>query len=69
MDKKINLIKLIFFFVVLFQNNAFAYIDPGTGGLLLQILVGIFASISIFFNKIKKFIKSLFNKNGNKKGK
>lgn len=38
------------------------YIDPGTGMILIQILVAAFASIAIFFKKIKKKIKTLFNK-------
>lgn len=40
-------------------NNAYAYLDPGTGSFLLQILiaglVGAFFSIKIFWQRIKNF--------------
>ena len=46
-----------------------AYIDPGTGSLVLQIIIaglcgGLFV-VKIFWNQIKTFFKNLFSK-GNK---
>ena len=38
------------------------YIDPGTGMIIIQLIVAAFASILMFFKKIKKKIKSLFRK-------
>ena len=44
------------------SQNAYAYLDPGTGSILLQLLVG---AISIFVLSLKSFrrrIVSLFKK-------
>ena len=46
--------------------NAFAYIDPGTGGIIIQAIIGAIAAVSIFFSnlkyKIKTFFKRIFKK-------
>ena len=43
-----------------------AYIDPGTGSLVLQAvigaMVGVFVAIGLFWNRIKIFVKNLFSK-------
>ena len=39
------------------------YIDPGTGMILLQLVLAVFASVGIFFGKIRKKIASFFKKN------
>jgi len=48
-----------------------AYIDPGTGGFILQVLVGFLASVGIFFSRIRNAIKNIllkiFTKNKKKK--
>ena len=50
---------------------AHAYLDPGTGSIILQaILVFIAASIamlSFYWNKVKLFLSKLFKKNDNKR--
>ena len=63
--------KLIPLIIIIFFNtsNAYAYLDPGTGSILLQVLLLIFASIGTFFVFIKNKIKSLFNKLFKKKQK
>jgi len=38
------------------------YIDPGTGMILIQLIVSAFAAVALFFKRIKSFIKSFFNK-------
>ena len=53
-----------FVFVILFSNNAFAYLDPGTGSIILQAILGAIAAGAtwcsiywqkkIFFSKTKK---------------
>ena len=59
---------LIFFCHFLLPNRAFAYIDPGTGSYVLQVLLAAFFAgayalkvfwtrISTFFNKVLKFKK------------
>ena len=53
--------------LALASQNAYSYIDPGTGSYLFQILIatliGAFFSIKIFGKKITTFIKDLFTKN------
>ena len=49
---------LIFFYEV----NAYAYLDPGTGSIILQALAGAIAAISSFFYYYGKKIKDFFKK-------
>ena len=55
---KIIFLSIYFYFV--FTNYAFAYLDPFTGGILLQILIGIGAGIVAFFSRIKRFVLNIF---------
>lgn len=61
---QIKIIIIVFFaYLLLFSPNAYAYLDPGTGSYLLQILAAVlFGSIfviKLWWNKIKSFfIKS-----------
>ncbi len=52
---------------VLAPGEAHAYLDPGTGSYVLQILsaalVGAAVAIKAFWINIKLFINKLFNKN------
>lgn len=52
--------------LVIFEQNAFAYLDPGTLSYALQILisflVGIYFFIKTFWQKIKNFFINLFKK-------
>ena len=57
------------FFVVFFSQNAYAYLDPGSGSFILQVAIaaivgGVFV-IKLYFNKIKVFFKKLLSKDGN----
>ena len=67
--------KLIALIIIIFFNiaDAYAYLDPATGSILLQALVFIFASITtgyIFFkNKIESLFKKLFKKKQEKNDK
>lgn len=61
-------LNIIFYFSL--STDALAYIDPGTGGFIIQALIGAIAAVSIFFQKIKqsiiKILKKIFsNKNDN----
>ncbi len=52
--------------ISIIPQNAFAYIDPGTGSYIIQIIIaalvgGLFA-IKMFWIKIKTFITSMFKK-------
>lgn len=53
-------------FYLIFPQKAYAYLDPGTGSYILQLIIaaligGLFA-VKIFWNKIKIFLKNLFSR-------
>ena len=61
--------KILFFsFLILSAtiSPAYAYIDPGTGSMLLQGLIGGIAAgitiISVYYRKLKEQLKKVFNK-------
>ena len=62
--KKIVFIMLLlnFFFI----NNAFAYLDPGTGSIILQAILGAIAAAAsycaFYWNKVKNLFKKIFKK-------
>ena len=57
-----------FFFILLFlfafYSSAYAYFDPGTGSLVLQMLLGGLAVSSLFYRKIIRKIRKLFGNSG-----
>jgi|TARA_B100001971_G_scaffold153569_1_gene142831 hypothetical protein len=63
---KINLLLKIFIVFILFTSESYAYLDPGTGSIILQVIIGFIAAtvatISIYWNKFKLFISKLFKK-------
>ena len=63
MKKIVFIILLINFF---FINNAFAYLDPGTGSIILQAILGFIASAAsycaFYWNKVKNLFKKIFKK-------
>ena len=76
MKKKINHCFICLFVYFLFSNNAHAYLDPGSGSIILQVLIAFLAAvgtfISIYWKKLKNFISNLLqiikkNKNNKKK--
>ncbi len=52
------------------SENSYAYLDPGAGGSLIQIIIGMLAAVSsvvvYYWNKIKIFFLGLFKKNNDK---
>ena len=61
---------IIFLSFFILTTKAHAYLDPGTGSIILQAIVGAFAafftSIYIFWAKVKNFYKKIFKKNKKK---
>ena len=56
------------FILMYFYNiNAYAYLDPGTGSIILQALAGAIAAISSFFYYYGKKVKDFFKKFKNNK--
>jgi hypothetical protein len=60
---------IIFIFIFLFfVNNAYAYLDPGTGSYILQLIAAsLFAGLLLFKNfwvKMREIIVNLFKRGG-----
>ena len=57
---RVPVIAVIFMFAL--QTPAFAYLDPGTGSMILQALIGgvavAGATLSVYWNKIRSFVTS-----------
>ena len=68
--KKISYLVICLLTFFLFNNSAHAYLDPGTGSLIFQAIIALFAgiatAISIYWKKFKDFISNLFSKNKKK---
>lgn len=51
---------------LIFLPNAFAYLDPGTGSYIFQVMIAAFIgglfTIKIYWRKIKDYIINLFSK-------
>ena len=69
MNKIHNNVKIIILsliFLLIFQNKSFAYLDPGTGSILLQAIVagivGLLTWVSFARQKIKDILTRLKNK-------
>jgi len=64
------LIKIIFLFYFLGTIKAYAYLDPGTGSIILQAIIAAIATagatITFYWRKIKTSIKSIFTKKNKK---
>ena len=64
MNKKFSLIYILT--LIFFPTKAFAYLDPGTGSIILQAILGFIAatitSVSIYWGKFKSLISKLFDK-------
>ena len=51
----------ILFFVL--PNEAYAYLDPGTGSMVIQVIIATFAAIACTFKIWYSKIKGIFTKN------
>jgi hypothetical protein len=51
---------LVAFVLTFFIADAYAYLDPGTGSMLLQVLIAGILAIGVFWRKLKAWIKDLF---------
>ncbi|MDC3053330.1 hypothetical protein OA187_02080 [Candidatus Pelagibacter sp.] len=61
-----NFLVYIFLFSTLSISSAHAYLDPGSGGSILQIIIAFIAAIgatlSFYWSKFKLFISRLLKK-------
>ena len=57
-----KIFNLLLILIFLFPNTSYAYLDPGSGSLILQALLAGLAAVIAFFKKIKNYVKNLFTK-------
>jgi len=61
-----NSVVLVVLLLLIFTRDAHAYIDPGTGSYILQLiiagLVGALFAVKIYWRKIKAFFSNPFSK-------
>ena len=57
----------IFIFYFIFISKSYAYLDPGTGSIILQAILafiaGAAATVSLWWGNLKIFIKKIFKSN------
>ena len=60
------IILILFFSIIFFTSNAFAYFDPGTGAFIIQAIVALFGAIVLYLSRpilfAKKIIKTIKDK-------
>ena len=61
-----KIFNLLLILIFLFPNTSYAYLDPGSGSLILQALLAALAAVIAFFKKIKNFVTNLFTKKNTK---
>ena len=65
------LITISFLFFFIFTSQAKAYLDPGTGSIILQAILGLIAAAaataSFYWNKVKLFFSKIFKKDQKEK--
>ena len=59
---KKNFIYFVIFISFACFNNAYAYLDPGSGSIILQIIAAIGASLVFFYKTVKEFIRNFIDK-------
>ena len=61
----VNIITLIVYFMAL-TTDAHAYVDPGSGSFIIQIVIGIFLggvyAIKIYWKRIRVTLKNLLSR-------
>ena len=64
--KNYKLLTLSFVYLLSSMSNSYAYLDPGTGSIILQAILGFVAAaaatISIYWAKFKSIINKIFRK-------
>ena len=61
----------LFLFSIVLTSTAYAYIDPGAGSMMFQIIiafvVGALFTIKLWLTKVKMLVRNFFKKNKNAK--
>ncbi len=65
----IELVFIVFLFLIISTKTAYAYLDPGTGSFILQILaasaLGALFAIKTFWRSIIGFFSGIFSRKSN----
>lgn len=68
---KINSTVIVCLFCLIYTQSAFAYLDPGTGSLMLQMMIagilGGLATIKLYWYRIKSFFGKDVDKSDSEK--
>tara|TARA_B100000941_G_scaffold256081_1_gene205162 strand:+ start:363 stop:590 length:228 start_codon:yes stop_codon:yes gene_type:complete len=68
---KFNLLLLSIIYLILSITNTYAYLDPGTGSIILQAIIGFIAAsvatISVYWTKFKLIISKILRKKNKEK--
>ena len=71
MKKKIDTVIFVIIFSLLFSTSSYAYIDPGSGSIILQAIIAAFAgagtAVTIYWKKVKLFFSKIFKKKDNER--
>ena len=63
----LKIISKITFLLSLLTSPAYAYLDPGTGNIIIQAILAFIATtittLSFYWTKVKIFLSKLFKKN------
>jgi hypothetical protein len=66
-SKITKILSLSFLYIVLSADTSFAYIDPGSGSMLLQVLIasilGILTAVKIYWSRLKNFFSRISDNN------
>lgn len=61
--------QFILIFYLIFPHVAYAYIDPGSGSYILQVILAVLAGLAIsirtYWTKLKVFFVNLFSRKSN----
>ncbi len=52
---------LLSFALTMISPNVFAYLDPGTGGMIIQAIIAIFVGAGLFFSHLRLKISAFYN--------
>jgi len=67
---KIPIIPAFFYFTL--PGTSHAYLDPGTGSIILQAVIGVAVgglfAVGLFWSRVKTFFKNLFSKDKKHEG-
>jgi len=65
-NSKLTITLTAFFILVLFTKKAYAYLDPGTGSMMIQALLAVVAAVSVsigmFWRRLRSFFSHFFSK-------